>query len=65
MLERRLRRGKRNIVYIIQKVESLKMVNDVHIVITLAFSSAAKEFNFTKETVSHFPAFINVDVIQK
>ena len=41
------------------------MVNDVHKVITQAFSTVAQEFHFTKESVPHFPAFINVDVIQK
>jgi ribosomal protein S18 acetylase RimI-like enzyme len=48
-----------------QKVETNEMMNGVHKVITQAFSTVAQEFRFTKESVPHFPAFINVDVIQK
>lgn len=63
MLGRRLRRGKRILMYNIQTVETSEMIDNAHRVITQAFITVANEFHFTKERVPYFPAFISVDVI--
>jgi hypothetical protein len=52
-------------MYTIQRVDSPELVGKVHNVITQAFITVAQEFNFTKESVPTFPAFIEIDVINK
>jgi GNAT superfamily N-acetyltransferase len=49
-------------------MENIVEVNDSKIItdiLNMAFITVAQQFNFTKENVPRFPAFINADVIEE
>jgi ribosomal protein S18 acetylase RimI-like enzyme len=65
MLGRRLRRGKEDKMKSIISINPEDHLSSIVSVINRAFQTVANEFGFTKESVSHFPAFIDKAVIEK